>query len=191
MNSQPFYGYGNMSYGPMNSHPFYRYGPMNSQPFYGYGNMSCGPMVGSGGPMVGNGGPMVGSGGPIVENVGQMARNEIPMVENEEAAGGEGVTMAGDGVLSSECSCDCLFLRSVDPIKWRHSDNVWFVRSKWSREKLSDITAMVSKEAGTKKRYTNGSIRPTNLTSLAMTGVTPQQIATSLNLQQSHAEQER
>ena len=49
---------------------------------------------------------------------------------------------------------------------------------------------MVSKEAGTKKRYTNGSIRPTNLTSLAMTGVTPQQIATSLNLQQSYAEQE-
>ena len=39
-------------------------------------------------------------------------------------------------------------------------------------------------------RYTNGSIRPTNLTSLAMTGVTPQQIATSLNLQQSYAEQE-
>ena len=99
--------------------------------------------------------------------------NEILMVENEEAARGEGVTMAGDGVLSSECSCDCLFLCSVDPIKWRHS--------KWSREKLSDITAMVSKEAGTKKRYTNGSIRPTNLTSLAMTGVTPQQIATSLN----------
>ena len=33
--------------------------------------------------------------------------------------------------------------------------------------------------------------RPTNLTSLAMTGVTPQQIATSLNLQQSYAEQER
>ena len=31
---------------------------------------------------------------------------------------------------------------------------------------------------------------PTNLTSLAMTGVTPQQIATSLNLQQSYAEQE-
>jgi len=49
--------------------------------------------------MVGNGGPMVGSGGPIVGNLGQMARNEIPMVENEEAAGGEGVTMAGDGVL--------------------------------------------------------------------------------------------
>ena len=50
---------------------------------------------------------------------------------------------------------------------------------------------MVFKEAGTKKRYTNGSIRPTNMTSLAMTGVTPQQIATSLNLQQSYAEQER
>ena len=49
---------------------------------------------------------------------------------------------------------------------------------------------MVSKEAGTKKN-TNGSIRSTNLTSLAMTGVTPQQIATSLNLQQSYAEQER
>ena len=59
------------------------------------------------------------------------------------------------------------------------------------KKKLSGITAMVSKEAGTKKRYTNGSIRPTNLTSLAMTGVTPQQIATSLNLQQSYAEQER
>ena len=57
---------------------------------------------------------------------------------------------------SSECSCDCLFFRSVDPIKWRHADNVWFVRTKWSREKLSGITAMVSKEAGTKKRYTNG-----------------------------------
>ena len=42
------------------------------------------------------------------------------------------------------------------------------------KKKLSGITAMVSKEAGTKKRYTNGSIRPTNLTSLAMTGVTPQ-----------------
>ena len=59
MNSQPFYGYDNMSYGPMNSHPFYGYGPMNSQPFYGYGNMSCGPMVGSGGPMVGIKGSMV------------------------------------------------------------------------------------------------------------------------------------
>ena len=58
------------------------------------------------------------------------------------------------------------------------------------KKKLSGITAMVSKEAGTKKRYTNGNIRPTNLTSLAMTGVTPQQIATSLNLQQSYAEQE-
>ena len=48
---------------------------MNSQPFYGYGNMSCGPMVGSGGPMVGNGGPMVENLGqmarkeiPMVEN---------------------------------------------------------------------------------------------------------------------------
>ena len=65
---------------------------------------------------------------------------------------------------SSECFCDCLFLCSVDPAKWRHADNVWFVRSKWSREKLSGITAMVSKEVGTKKSYKNGSIRPTNLT---------------------------
>ena len=29
-----------------------------------------------------------------------MVRSEVPMVENEEAAGGEGVTMAGDGVLT-------------------------------------------------------------------------------------------
>ena len=49
----------------------------------------------------------------------------------------------------------------------------------------------MSKEAGTSKVYTNGSIRPTNLTSMAMTGLTPGQISNSFNLQQTYSEQEK
>ena len=53
------------------------------------------------------------------------------------------------------------------------------------------MIAIVSKEAGTSKVYTNGSIRPTNLTSMAMTGLTPGQISNSFNLQQTYSEQEK
>ena len=53
------------------------------------------------------------------------------------------------------------------------------------------MIAVVSKEAGTSKVYTNGSIRPTNLTSMAMTGLTPGQISNSFNLQQTYSEQEK
>ena len=92
---------------------------------------------------------------------------------------------------SPDCVCQHLFLHQRNVMKWRLTDRTWFARSKWSDERLNNLTAMVSKEAGTSKVYTNGSIRPTNLTSMAMTGLTPGQIAKSFNLQQTYSEQEK
>ena len=92
---------------------------------------------------------------------------------------------------SPDCVCQHLFLHQRNLLSWRRTDKTWFARSKWSEQRLNNLTAMVSKEAGTSKVYTNGSIRPTNLTSMAMTGLTPGQISNSFNLQQTYSEQEK
>ena len=96
-------------------------------------------------------------------------------------------------VLGADPSCVCnhLFLTQRSVLKWRSTDKVWFARSKWSDERLQNLTAMVCKEAGTKKAYSNGSIRPTNLTSMAMTGLTPGQMTESFQLQTTYNEQEK
>ena len=89
------------------------------------------------------------------------------------------------------CVCQCLFLSQRNLLHWRPTDKTWFNRVKWSEEKLKKLTETVSKEAGTKKRYTNGCIRPTNLTGMALTGLTPAQISESFQLQQNYNEQEK
>ena len=93
-------------------------------------------------------------------------------------------------VLGADPSCVCnhLFLTQRSVLKWRSTDKVWFARSKWSDERLQNLTATVCKEAGTKKAYSNGSIRPTNLTSMAMTGLTPGQMTESFQLQTTYNE---
>ena len=53
------------------------------------------------------------------------------------------------------------------------------------------ITKEVCLKAGTSKVYTNGCIRPTNVTSMAMTGLSSDQIAHSFNLQKNYQEQEK
>ena len=89
------------------------------------------------------------------------------------------------------CVCQSLFLTQRNLLHWRPTDKTWFNRCQWSLEKLKNLTAMVSRQAGTQNRYTNGSIRPTNMTSMAMTGLTPAQIKESFQLQQSYSEQEK
>ena len=90
-----------------------------------------------------------------------------------------------------ECVCEQLFLQSRDLLNWRSTDKTWFVRTKWSDERLKKLTKLVSMEAGTSKVYTNGCIRPTNETSLALIDLTPDQLAHSFNLQKNVAQQEK
>ena len=91
----------------------------------------------------------------------------------------------------SKCVCDSLFLRQRELLHWRKTDKVWYARQAWSENKLDQLTASVSKKAGTAKVYTNGSIRPSNMTSLTMTGMSSDQLAHSFNLQKNHGQQEK
>ena len=84
------------------------------------------------------------------------------------------------------CMCLHLFLHQKDVVKSRYTDKVWFVRQKWSDGKIDKITTTLCKKAGTDKVYTNGSIRPTNITNLTMTGYSSDQLAYSFNLQQNY-----
>ena len=90
----------------------------------------------------------------------------------------------------SKCVCDSLFLRQRELLHWRKTDKVWYTRQAWSENKLDQLTASVSKKAGTAKVYTNGSIRPSNMTSLTMTGMSSDQLAHFFNLQKDHWQQE-
>ena len=60
---------------------------------------------------------------------------------------------------------------------WRPDHQVWFKLQPWSREKLQNLTSEVSKLAGTQNVYTNGSIRPSVMTSLTKGKLTPNQVA--------------
>ena len=93
--------------------------------------------------------------------------------------------------LDSDCVCEHIFLQPRDLLNWRSTDKTWFVRSQWSEERLKNLTKNVSMEAGTSRVYTNGCIRPTNCTGLALTGLTPDQIAHSFNLQKNLNQQEK
>ena len=92
---------------------------------------------------------------------------------------------------NSNCACDHLFLRQRELLHWRKTDKVWFARQKWSDSKLNQLTAVVSKKAGTTKVYTNGSIRPTNMTGMTMTGLSSDQLAHSFGLQKNFGQQEK
>ena len=92
---------------------------------------------------------------------------------------------------NSNCVCDHIFLKQRDLLHWRKTDKVWFARQKWSDNKLEKLTAMVSMKAGTAKVYSNGSIRPSNMTSLTMTGMSSDQLAHSFGLQQNYGQQEK
>ena len=89
------------------------------------------------------------------------------------------------------CVCLQLFLSQRDLLTWRCTDKVWFTRQKWSDNKLDQLTKLASKKAGTAKAYTNGSIRPTNITNFTLAGLTSDQLTNSFNLQQNSGQQEK
>ena len=88
-----------------------------------------------------------------------------------------------------ECSCDMIFLNEVDQKRWRVTDQVWFKRQKMSREALEGLVREICKLAENKEDHTNGDIRCTVMTSLAMAKLSPDQVnmfSKSTPAQQEH-----
>ena len=87
------------------------------------------------------------------------------------------------------CICDKIFLNEVSLDKWRPNNNIWFKHQACSRESVSNMVRELCKLAGTKEDHTNGDVRVTIMTSLAMAQMSPNQVSTFSK--STPAEQER
>ena len=69
--------------------------------------------------------------------------------------------------VNKKCCCDDLFLKPVDPLKWRSTQSRWFDRQRRGVSWFKNLVARISKMAETSKVYTNSSFRPSGITGLA------------------------